>query len=54
MSVSLSAPYLILNTSDGVLFPVGFFLQNNICYAERMRSGYLPLQCDSERDTYGY
>jgi hypothetical protein len=30
MSVSLSAPYLILNTSDGVLFPVGFFLQNNI------------------------
>ena len=29
-SVSLAVPYLILNTVDGVLFPVGFFLQNNI------------------------
>ena len=29
-SVNLSAPYLILNTSDGVFFPIGFFLQNNI------------------------
>ena len=29
-SVNLAAPYLILNTSDGVLFPIGFFLQNNI------------------------
>ena len=29
-SVHMAAPYLILNTSDGVLFPVGFFLQNNI------------------------
>ena len=30
LSVKLSAPYLILNTSDGVFFPIGFFLQNNI------------------------
>ena len=30
LSVSLAIPYLVLNTSDGVLFPVGFFLQNNI------------------------
>ena len=29
-SVNLAAPYLILNTSDGVLFPIAFFLQNNI------------------------
>ena len=30
ISVKLSSVYLILNTSDGVLFPVGFFLQFNI------------------------
>ena len=29
-SIKLSATYLILNTSDGVLFPVGFFFQFNI------------------------
>ena len=29
-SIKLSATYLILNTSDGVLFPVGFFFQYNI------------------------
>ena len=29
-SVKLSSTYLILNTSDGVLFPVGFFFQFNI------------------------
>ena len=29
-SVSLAGPYLILNTSDGVLFPIGFIIQNNI------------------------
>ena len=29
-SVSLAVPYLILNTVDGVLFPIGFFLQYNI------------------------
>lgn len=30
ISVKLAGPYLILNTFDGVLFPVGFILQNNI------------------------
>ena len=30
ISVEMSSVYLILNTSDGVLFPVGFFLQFNI------------------------
>ena len=29
-SENLSAPYLILNTVDGVLFPIGFILQNSI------------------------
>ena len=29
-SVNLSGPYLILNTVDGVLFPIGFILQNSI------------------------
>ena len=29
-SINLSSTYLILNTSDGVLFPVGFFFQYNI------------------------
>ena len=30
ISIKLAGPYLILNTFDGVLFPVGFILQNNI------------------------
>jgi hypothetical protein len=30
LSVSLAAPYLILNTSDGILFPIGFIIQNNL------------------------
>ena len=39
-SVSLAAPYLILNTSDGVLFPIGFFFQYNIWeYLKRLISG---------------
>ena len=29
-SVSLAAPYLLLNTSDGFLFPIGFAIQNDI------------------------
>ena len=29
-SVNLAGPYLILNTSDGVLFPIGFIIQNSI------------------------
>ena len=29
-SVKLAGPYLILNTADGFLFPIGFALQNNI------------------------
>jgi len=42
-SVSLAAPYLILNTSDGVLFPVGFFLQNNIWeYLKKLFSSNKP------------
>jgi hypothetical protein len=30
LSVVLAGPYLILNTADGVLFPIGFALQNDI------------------------
>ena len=30
LSVILAGPYLILNTADGVLFPIGFALQNDI------------------------
>ena len=30
ISASLSGTYLILNTSDGVFFPIGFAIQNNI------------------------
>ena len=30
ISVNLAGPYLILNTCDGVLFPIGFIIQNNI------------------------
>ena len=30
ISVILAGPYLILNTADGVLFPIGFALQNDI------------------------
>lgn len=30
VSVVLAGPYLILNTSDGVLFPIGFSIQNDI------------------------
>ena len=38
-SVKLSSTYLILNTSDGVLFPVGFFFQFNIFeYLKRLFS----------------
>ena len=38
-SVNLSGTYLILNTSDGVLFPIGFLFQNNIFeYAKRLLS----------------
>jgi hypothetical protein len=29
-SVNMAGPYLILNTSDGVLFPIGFIIQNSI------------------------
>ena len=29
-SANLSSPYLVLNTVDGVLFPIGFILQNSI------------------------
>ena len=42
-SVSLAAPYLILNTSDGVFFPIGFFLQNNIWeYLKKLFSSNKP------------
>ena len=38
-SINLSGTYLILNTSDGVLFPIGFLFQNNIFeYAKRLLS----------------
>ena len=30
LSVNMAGPYLILNTSDGVLFPIGFIIQNSI------------------------
>jgi hypothetical protein len=29
-SVNMAGPYLILNTSDGVLFPIGYIIQNSI------------------------
>lgn len=59
-SANLSSTYLILNTVDGVLFPIGFILQNSIfTQIKRLTTGeeelipnddIAPLECIDKKD----
>jgi len=49
-SVSLAAPYLLLNTADGFLFPIGFALQNGIFYRLKMIITGQPFEVEKKEN----